>query len=73
MLQSRSVSNLQSEFSNKYSKLTDELEIVLDKADRHAAENIERMSHAEVFGEIRRKKTSTIAKFAPVRLEGERC
>ena len=39
----------------EYSKLTDRVEIALDKADRHAAENTERMSHEEVFGNLRRK------------------
>ena len=39
----------------EYSKLTDSAEIVLDKADRLAAENAERMSHEEVFGNLRRK------------------
>ena len=39
----------------EYSKLTNSVEIALDKADRHAAENTERMSHEEVFGNLRRK------------------
>ena len=39
----------------EYSKLTDSVEIALDKADRLAAENAERMSHEEVFGTLRRK------------------
>ena len=39
----------------EYSKLTDSVEIALDKADRFAAENAERMSHEEVFGNLRRK------------------
>ncbi len=39
----------------EYSKLTDSVEIALDKADRLAAENAERMSHEEVFGSLRRK------------------
>lgn len=39
----------------EYSKLTDSVEIALDKADRLAAENTERMSHEEVFGNLRRK------------------
>ena len=39
----------------EYSKLTDSVEIALDKADRLAAENAERMSHEEVFGNLRRK------------------
>ena len=32
----------------EYSKLTDSVEIALDKADRLVAENAERMSHEEV-------------------------
>ena len=39
----------------EYSKLTDSVEIALDKADRLAAENAKRMSHEEVFGKLRRK------------------
>ena len=39
----------------EYSKLTDEIEATLDKADRYAAENDIRMNHAEVFGGLRRK------------------
>lgn len=39
----------------EYSKLTDSVEIALDKADRLAAEKAERMSHEEVFGKLRRK------------------
>ena len=39
----------------EYSKLTDSVEIALDKADRLAAENAERMSHEEIFGNLRRK------------------
>ncbi len=39
----------------QYSKLTDSVEIALDKADWLAAENAERMSHEEVFGNLRRK------------------
>ena len=39
----------------EYSKLTDSVEVALDKADRFAAENAERMSHEEVFGKLRRK------------------
>ena len=39
----------------EYSKLTDRVEIALDKADRLAAENAERMSHEEVFVNLRRK------------------
>lgn len=39
----------------EYSKLTDSVEIALDKADRLASESAERMSHKEVFGNLRRK------------------
>lgn len=39
----------------EYSKLTDSVETALDKADRLAAENAERMSHEEVFGNLRGK------------------
>ena len=39
----------------EYSKLTDSVEIALDKADKLAAETAERMSHEEVFGNLRRK------------------
>ncbi len=39
----------------EYSRLTDSVEIALDKADRLAAENAGRMSHEEVFGNLRRK------------------
>lgn len=39
----------------EYSKLTDGVEVGLDKADRFAAENDTRMSHGEVFGGLRRK------------------
>lgn len=38
-----------------YSKLTDGVEIALDKADRLAAEDDFRMSHDEIFGNLRRK------------------
>ena len=38
----------------EYSKLTDSVEIALDKADRLASESVERMSHEEVFGNLRR-------------------
>lgn len=38
-----------------YSKLTDGMEAALDEADRMAAEDGRRMSHAEVFGSLRRK------------------
>lgn len=38
----------------EYSKLTDSVEIALDKADWLAAENAERMSHEEVEKEIHR-------------------
>ena len=39
----------------EYSRLTDSVEFELDKADRLATENAERMSHEEVFGNLRRK------------------
>ena len=39
----------------EYSKLTDGVEIALDKADKLATENPKRMSHDEVFGNLRRK------------------
>ena len=39
----------------EYSKLTDSVEIALDKADRIASESTERMSHEEIFGNLRRK------------------
>ena len=39
----------------EYSKLTDGVEAALDKADRLAAEGTDRMSHEEVFGNLRRK------------------
>ena len=39
----------------EYSKLTDSVEIALDKADRLASESAARMSHEEVFGNLRRK------------------
>ena len=39
----------------EYSKLTDSVEIALDKADTLASESIERMNHEEVFGNLRRK------------------
>lgn len=38
-----------------YSKLTDGVEAALDEADRFAAEDSRRMSHEEVFGNLRRK------------------
>ena len=39
----------------EYSKLTDGVEVALDKADKLAAEGTVRMSHEEVFGNLRRK------------------
>ena len=39
----------------EYSKLTDNVEIALDRADKLASESNERMSHEEVFGNLRRK------------------
>ena len=38
-----------------YSKLTDGVEAALDEADRFAAEDNRRMSHDEVFGNLRRR------------------
>jgi prevent-host-death family protein len=38
-----------------YSKLTDGVEAALDEADRVAEEDNRRMSHEEVFGNLRRK------------------
>lgn len=38
-----------------YSKLTDGVEAALDEADRRADEDSRRMSHEEVFGNLRRK------------------
>lgn len=39
----------------EYSKLTDGVEAALDKADRLAVENDMRLSHEEVFENLRRK------------------
>lgn len=39
----------------EYSKLTDSVELALDRADKMAEENSARMSHEEVFGNLRRK------------------
>ena len=39
----------------EYSKLTDNVELALDRADKTAEENNARMSHEEVFGNLRRK------------------
>lgn len=38
-----------------YSRLTDGTETALDEADRNAAESSKRMTHEEVFGNLRRK------------------
>lgn len=38
-----------------YSQLTDGAEAVLDEADRAAKEDSKRMTHEEVFGNLRRK------------------
>lgn len=40
---------------DEYSKLTDGVEAALDEADRRADEDSRRMSHEEVFGNLRRK------------------
>ena len=39
----------------EYSKLTDSVELALDRADKMAEESNDRMSHEEVFGNLRRK------------------
>ena len=39
----------------EYSRLTDRVELALDKADKLAKESSVRMSHEEVFGSLRRK------------------
>ncbi len=39
----------------QYSHLTENIEDKLDEADRQAADNDKRLSHEEVFGEIRRR------------------
>ena len=38
----------------KYAELTDDIELMLDEADRAAALSNERMSHEEVFAKYRR-------------------
>lgn len=38
-----------------YSRLTDGVEVVLDEADKIAREDGRRMTHEEVFGNLRRK------------------
>lgn len=38
-----------------YSQLTDGVEAALDEADQTAGENSRRMTHEEVFGNLRRK------------------
>lgn len=38
-----------------YSQLTDGVEAALDEADQMAGENSRRMTHEEVFGNLRRK------------------
>ena len=38
-----------------YSKLTEGVELALDRADREAAENQVRLSHEEVFDTLRRR------------------
>lgn len=40
---------------DSYSKMTDQVELALDEADRFAAEDERRYSHEEVFGNIRRR------------------
>ena len=39
----------------EYSRLTDNVELALDRADEMAEETNVRMSHEEVFGNLRRK------------------
>ncbi len=39
----------------EYSKLTDGVELALDRADKMAEGNSARMNHEEVFGSLRRK------------------
>ena len=39
----------------EYSKLTDGVELALDRADKVAEGNSARMNHEEVFGSLRRK------------------
>ena len=39
----------------EYSRLTNHVELALDKADKSAKESTARMSHEEVFGSLRRK------------------
>lgn len=39
----------------EYSKLTDDIEVKLDEADRAAERNDIRLSHDEVFGKVRDK------------------
>lgn len=39
----------------EYSKLTDDLEVKLDEADRAAERDAVRLSHEEVFGKVRDK------------------
>ena len=39
----------------EYSRLTDRVELALDKADKLAKENPARMSHEEVFESLRRR------------------
>lgn len=40
---------------DSYSKMTDQVELALDEADRFAVEDERRYSHEEVFGNIRRR------------------
>ena len=37
----------------QYSRLTDNIELALDEADRYAASTTERMTHEEVFSKLR--------------------
>lgn len=46
----------------EYSKLTDSVELVLDRADKMAEGSNARMNHEEVFGSLRRKMDGVIKK-----------
>lgn len=38
-----------------YSRLADDVEVILDEADRYALENEKRYTHEEVFSDLRRR------------------
>lgn len=44
----------------QYSQLTENVEARLDEADRQAASSDKRLSHEEVFGEIRRRLNENV-------------